>query len=124
MFLFRRSLGDRLREGEDSGILAQKGSSIGNMEMTFKLKKVCILYYLQIRHQTTIPYVAHVATVTLVMNGPFNTSWAMGFSVSGICYLIKFLAKILKEQYYTIYCNRSDDYNVTPNVLGFLANMH
>ncbi|KAK2164545.1 hypothetical protein LSH36_62g05021 [Paralvinella palmiformis] len=35
----RRSLGERVESEKDSGVIHQQGSSIGNMEMTFSLKK-------------------------------------------------------------------------------------
>ena len=41
IYICRKSLGDRLSTGADSGVIHQSGSARGAMELTFKLKKVC-----------------------------------------------------------------------------------
>ena len=38
--VFRKSLGERIKAEQDSGVISQSGSALGNMEMTFAINKV------------------------------------------------------------------------------------
>ena len=46
MFDFRVSLGDRLKREELSGVVRSSGSSVGEKELTFSVKKVLVIWLL------------------------------------------------------------------------------
>ena len=63
---FRKSLGTRVKEGEESGAIQERSTAFGNMELTFKLQKVSVVALNKLRISFLLPFL--VCFVCIVFN--------------------------------------------------------